>query len=213
MVVEEEAAVGDADVELVRPIPVREQEEEALLHAVVGAELWPPVADEVLPLMVLDDLHLVRWLPATPLPYHRLGDVEIPQDLGELGGEGSSLIAPAITGTRKQQNPSTRVYTAGRAIGARSGTLVAGTTTVDEVAAAAVARAAKVFLFHLPSRRPRERGMGSIASTSSLAFVPLPSGRPCLHPPDPLAPPSLKAPVADMAEARFQGRRGSGLVE
>jgi hypothetical protein len=77
MVAEEEADVGDADVELVHLAPMREQDEEALLHAIVSAELRPPTADEVLPLLVLDDLHLVRRLPTAPLPYHRLGDVGI----------------------------------------------------------------------------------------------------------------------------------------
>jgi hypothetical protein len=81
VVAEEEVVVGNEDVELVRPAPVRGEEEEALLHAVVGAKLRPFTVEEVLPLPVFEDLHFIRWLPAAPLPYHHLGDIEIPYDL------------------------------------------------------------------------------------------------------------------------------------
>jgi hypothetical protein len=121
---------------------------------------------------------------------------------------GGSLVAPAITGMRKQRNPSTSVYDArlrasawatGGAVGPGAGTLVVGTTAMDEVAAAAAVRSAKVFLFRLPGGRPHRRGTGGVAATCSLAL--------------PLAPSALKSPTAYMAKAKFGGRGRGGSVE
>jgi hypothetical protein len=79
---------------------------------------------------------------------------------------------------RKHENPSTSVYatrfragvraTDGGA-GAGAGTLVAGTTVANEVTAVAAVRAAKVFLFWLPSGWPHRRGAGGVAATCSVA--------------------------------------------
>jgi dienelactone hydrolase len=138
---------------------------------------------------------------------------ESPRISENLAGRGRSLVAPAITGTVKQRNPSTGVYATGGAAGAGADTFVAGTTTADEAAAATAARAAKSFLFQLPDGRPHRQGTGGIAATGSLAFTPLSSGRPRLCPPDPLAPLAPEAPMVDMAEAGVRGRRGGGSME
>jgi hypothetical protein len=66
--------------------------------------------DEVLPLPVLDDLHLVWRLLATPLPYHHLGNFKISDHLRELGREGAAL-SPLPSLERGSNRTPPPVYT------------------------------------------------------------------------------------------------------
>jgi hypothetical protein len=65
--VEAEGAVDDTDVELVCPKAVGEEEEDALLHAVVRIELGPPTVEVALAFSVIEDLQLIWRLSAATL--------------------------------------------------------------------------------------------------------------------------------------------------
>jgi hypothetical protein len=89
-----EGVVDDADEELPRPITAGEEEELALLHAVLHEEPRPPVAVVALPFVVVVDLDVE----------HRLAGVALLQDgacyllalnsLHELGGQAETVTAP-----------------------------------------------------------------------------------------------------------------------
>jgi hypothetical protein len=57
-----EGTVEDADGKSFLPIAVSEEEEPALMHAIVDEELRPPVAEEANPLAIVVDLDAVLGL-------------------------------------------------------------------------------------------------------------------------------------------------------
>jgi hypothetical protein len=63
-----EGAIEEADGEVLLPIMVSEEEELALVHAVVDDELRPPVMKVAYPLAVVVDLDAVLGLAAAALP-------------------------------------------------------------------------------------------------------------------------------------------------
>jgi hypothetical protein len=65
-----EGTVEDADGKSFLPIATSEEEELALVHAVVDEELRPPVAEEADPLAVVVNLDAVLGLADAALPQH-----------------------------------------------------------------------------------------------------------------------------------------------
>jgi hypothetical protein len=63
-----ESTVEDADGEVPFPIMASEEEEPALMHAVVDEELQPPIAEVAYPLAVVVDLNAVLGLAKAALP-------------------------------------------------------------------------------------------------------------------------------------------------
>jgi hypothetical protein len=73
------------DAEEVRPLVVGEDEGLDLLQAIVLKELGPAATEVALPLAVMEDLNMVRWLTAAallhdglhhPLPFHCVNKLE-----------------------------------------------------------------------------------------------------------------------------------------
>jgi hypothetical protein len=63
-----EGTVKDADSESLLPVMAGEEEELALVHAVVNEELRPPIAEVAYPLAVVVDLDAVLGLADAALP-------------------------------------------------------------------------------------------------------------------------------------------------
>jgi hypothetical protein len=63
-----EGTIEDADGESLLPVTTSEEEEPALVHAIVDEELRPPVAEVAYPLAIIVDLDAVLRLADAALP-------------------------------------------------------------------------------------------------------------------------------------------------
>jgi hypothetical protein len=63
-----ESTIEDADGEVPFPITASEEEEPALVHAIVDEELRPPITEVAYPLAVVVDLDAILGLANAALP-------------------------------------------------------------------------------------------------------------------------------------------------
>jgi hypothetical protein len=88
---------------------VGEDEGPAQLQVVVLNELWLAVAEVSLPLIVVEDLNMVRWLFSAALLHDGMRQHVPSHHVDEPEGEQEAHLAPARRGARKVVYPFTEV--------------------------------------------------------------------------------------------------------
>jgi hypothetical protein len=89
-----EGTVEDADGEVLLPIMASEEEELALMHAIVNEELRPPVAEVAYPLAVVVDLDVVLRLAAAALPQRSISHLLAFHRVCKLRWKAKEVLGP-----------------------------------------------------------------------------------------------------------------------
>jgi hypothetical protein len=89
-----ESTIEDADGEVPFPITASEEEEPALMHAVVDEELRPPIAEVTYPLAVVVDLNAVLGLVNAALPQRSISHLLAFHRFHELRWKAEEVFGP-----------------------------------------------------------------------------------------------------------------------
>jgi hypothetical protein len=89
-----ESTVKDADGEVLLPITASEDEEPALMHAIVNEELRPPVAEVACPLAIVVDLDVVLGLADAALPQRSMSHLLAFHRFRKLRWKSKEVLGP-----------------------------------------------------------------------------------------------------------------------
>jgi hypothetical protein len=89
-----ESTVKDADSEVPLPITVSEEEEPALVYAVVDEELRPPIAEVAYPLAIVIDLDAVLGLANAALPQRSISHLLAFHRFHKLRWKAEEVLVP-----------------------------------------------------------------------------------------------------------------------
>jgi hypothetical protein len=93
-----EGLVKDADGNSLLPVTVSEEEEPALMYAVVDEELRPPVMEEADPLAIVIDLDAILGLADAALPQCSISHLMAFHRLHKLGRKTKEVLSPGKYG-------------------------------------------------------------------------------------------------------------------
>jgi hypothetical protein len=89
-----EGTVEDTDGEVLLPVTASEEEEPALVHAVVDEELRPPIAEVAYPLAVVVDLDAVLGLADAALPQRSISHLLAFHRVRKLRWKAKEVLGP-----------------------------------------------------------------------------------------------------------------------
>jgi hypothetical protein len=90
-----EGTVKDADGEVLLPVMVSEEEEPALMHALVDEELRPPVTEVAYPLAIVVDLDAVLGLADAALPQRSISHLLAFHRFRKLRWKAKEVLGPS----------------------------------------------------------------------------------------------------------------------